>query len=117
MAEKEFPLPVNGARGEVAVWVGDVPLVLAATIGGLSVLSTRLECKSLHDLYLRLSGAEIAATSLAVTALAVRGDAGDAVSKMKLKHIPAIADGIASALKHHFDEVDEGNGEAVKTGE
>ncbi|KAB2762764.1 hypothetical protein F9K98_13305 [Brucella anthropi] len=110
-------LEVNGARGEVLINVGGEEVVIAATIGGLSVLSTRLECKSLHDLYLRLSGAEIAATSLAVTALAVRGDAGKAVSKMKLKHLPAIAEGIAEALKHHFDDDDEGNGEAAKTGE
>lgn len=110
-------LEVNGARGEVLINVGGEEVVIAATIGGLSILSTRLECKSLHDLYLRLSGAEIAATSLAVTALAVRGNAGEAVSKMKLKHLPAIAEGIAEALKHHFDDDDEGNGEAAKTGE
>lgn len=113
MAEKEFPLSVNGARGEVALWVGDVPLVVAAEMEGLSTLSTHLECKSLHDLFVRLSGTEVAATRAALPALAVKGDAKKAVEILKLKHFKAIAEAFSKALSHHFDD-DEGNGEAVK---
>jgi len=110
MAEKEFPLPVNEARGEVALWVGDVPLVIAAEMEGLSVLSSRLECKSLHDLFTRLSATEVSATRSALPALAVKGKAEDALKVLKLK---AIAEAFSKALSHHFDD-DEGNGAAVK---
>nr|WP_313023117.1 hypothetical protein [Brucella intermedia] len=113
MSEKEFPLPVNEARGEVALWVGDVPLVIAAEMEGLSVLSSRLECKSLHDLFTRLSATEVSATRAALPALAVKGKAEDALNVLKLKHFKAIAEAFSKALSHHFDD-DEGNGAAVK---
>lgn len=112
MADKEFPLPVNGARGEVALWVGDVPLVIAATMEGLSTVSTRLDCKSLADLFLRLSGTEIAATRAAIAALTVNGDAKKALEALKIKHFPAIAVAFEEVLSHHFDEDDLGNGKA-----
>lgn len=115
MAYKEFPLPVNGARGEVALWVGDVPLVIAATMEGLSTVSSHLECKSLADLFLRLSGTEVAATRAAIPALIVHGDAGKALERLKLKHFKPIAEAFAKALSHHFDEEeDQGNGKPAK---
>lgn len=42
-AEKPFPLEVNGARGEVGLWVGSVPLVIAAEMGGLLHPGTRAQ--------------------------------------------------------------------------
>lgn len=115
MADKEFPLPVNGARGEVALWVGDVPLVIAATMQGLSTVSTHLECKSLADLFLRLSGTEITATRAALPALTVQGEAAKALEILKLKHFKPIAEAFAKALSHHFDEdEDQGNGKPAK---
>lgn len=105
-------LEVNGARGEVALKVGGVDLVIAATMNGLAAVSTRLECKSLADLFVRLSGVEIAATQAAVELLTVRGDAAKAVSKLKLKDFKACADAFSTALTHHFQD-DEGNGEAA----
>ncbi|PRD42180.1 hypothetical protein C5748_17085 [Phyllobacterium phragmitis] len=111
--EREFPLPVNGARGEVALWVGDVPLVIAAEMEGLSVLSTRLECKSIQDLFTRLSGAEVAATRAAIPSLTVRGEPAKALEKLKLKHFAAIAEAFARALSHHFED-DEGNAGAAE---
>lgn len=109
----EFPLPVNGARGEVPLWVGDVPLVVAAQMEGLSVLSTRLECKSIQDLFTRLTGTEVAATRAALASLMVKGDSAKALEKLKLKHFAAIATAFSAALAHHFED-DEGNGEAVE---
>ncbi len=115
MADKEFPLPVNGARGEVALWVGDVPLVIAATLEGLSTVSSHLDCKSLADLFLRLSNTEVAATRAALPALTVNGDAAKAVESLKLKHFKPIAEAFAKALSHHFDEEeDQGNGKPAK---
>lgn len=111
---KPFPLAVNGARGEVPLWIGDVPLVIAATMGGLSAVSTRLECKSLNDLFQRLSSVEIAATSAAIELLAVKGDRVAAIEKLRLKHFSACSDAFLVALSHHFDDGDEGNGEAVE---
>lgn len=115
MAEKlrEFPLPVNGARGEVALWVADVPLVIAAEMEGLAALSTRLECKSIQDLFTRLTGTEVAATRAALLSLTVEGEAVKALEKLKLKHFPAVAEAFSKALSHHFED-DEGNGEAAE---
>lgn len=117
MAKEEnvFPLAVNEARGETALWVADVPLVLAAEIGRLSAVSTRLQCKSMNDLFLRLSGVEAAATLAAIELLTVKGNALEAITKIKLKHFPACAEAFSAVLSHHFegDEGDAGNAEAV----
>ena len=112
--KKPFPLQVNGARGEVALWIGDVPLVIAATMGGLSAVSTRLECKSFQDLFVRLSGVEAAATLAGIELLTVKGDRLAAIDGLRLKHFPACAAAFSSALAHHFDDGDEGNVEAVE---
>jgi len=110
---KPFPLEVNGARGEVPLWVGGVPLVIAATMGGLAAVSTRLECKSFQDLFIRLSGVEAAATWAAIELLTVKGDRTAALSTLKLKHFSACAAAFSEALSHHFDG-DEGHDEAVE---
>lgn len=112
MADKEFPLPVNGARGEVALWIGSVPLVIAATMEGLSTVSTRLDCKSLSDLFLRLTGTEVAATRAAIPCLTVQGDAAKALEALQLRYFPAIAEALSKALSHHFDDDEMGNGKA-----
>jgi hypothetical protein len=101
--EKPFPLEVNGARGEVPLWVGSVPLTIAATMAGLAAVSTRLECKSLADLFVRLSGVEAAATMAAIELLTIRGDKVAALAELRLKHFRACADAFALALAHHFD--------------
>lgn len=110
--EKPFPLEVNGARGEVSLWVGSVPLVIAAEMGRLAAVSTRLQCKSLNDLFSRLTGVEAAATVAGIELLTVRGDALAAIAALKLKHFPACAAAFGAALAHHFDG-DEGNVEAA----
>lgn len=105
-------LEVNGARGEVALKIGDVDLVIAATMKGLAAVSTRLECKSMADLFQRLSGVEPAATTAAVELLTVKGDGVKAASILKLKHFKDCAEAINAALAHHFED-DEGNGETA----
>jgi hypothetical protein len=112
-SEKPFPLEANGARGEVGLYVGNVPLVIAAEMGGLASVSTRLGCKSMSDLFLRLSGVEAAATVAALDLLTVRGDKAAAIGALKLKHFGAVANAISLALSHHFDEDDLGNDEVV----
>ncbi|AIL99462.1 hypothetical protein [Sinorhizobium meliloti] len=109
---KPFPLEVNGARGEVALWVGDVPLVIAATMSGLAAVSTRLECKSFQELFMRLSGVEAAATLAGLELLTVRGDRLAAINELKLKHFKDCAAAFNTALAHHFDG-GEGNAQAV----
>lgn len=110
---KPFPLEVNEARGEVALWVGDVPLVLAAEMSRLSAVSSRLQCKSLNDLFLRLSDVEAAATIAGIELLTVKGNALEAIQKIKLKHFGACRVAFMAVLAHHFDEEDEGNVEAA----
>lgn len=109
-------LEVNGARGEVALKVGGVDLVIAATMKGLAAVSTRLGCNSLQELFLRLSGTEVAATLAAISLLTVKGDAERALEAIKLKDYPVIAEAFAKALSHHFED-DEGNEKAAKTTE
>lgn len=104
---------VNAARGEVALKIGTVNLVLAATIEGLSAVSTALDCKSLSDLFVRLSGTEVAATRAAIQFLTVDGDKDEALGVLKLKHFSACADAFAKVLAHHF-EGEEGNASAAK---
>lgn len=108
-------LPVNGARGEVALRVGGVDLVIAAEMGRLAAVSTALECKSLSDLFTRLSAVEVAAVTTALPLVTIRGDAASAVKKLKLKDFAACADAFNKALSHHF-QADEGNGEAAENG-
>lgn len=104
---------INGARGEVGLTIGGNDLVIAATMKGLAAVSTRLGCQSLSDLFLRLSGTEVAATMAAISLLTIKGDAGKAVDALTLKDFPACAEAFAKALAHHF-EGDEGNEEAAE---
>lgn len=104
---------VNGARGEVLLSIEGEEVVLAATMGGLAAVSTQLGCKSVHDLFTRLSGAEVAAATAAIPALTIKGDPEKVLAKLKLKHFPMIAEAFAKALAHHFED-DEGNDPAAK---
>lgn len=108
-------LPVNGARGEVALRIGTVDLVIACEIGRLAAVSTALECKSFIDLYQRLLGAEVAATMAAIQHLAVKGDANQALQELRLTDFTACKNAFTAALMHHVGE-DEGKAEAVNEG-
>lgn len=105
-------LPCNEARGEARLFIDNVELILAAEIARLSSLSTALQCKSMNDLFVRLSGAEVTATVAGLQALTIRGDALAAIDKLKLRHFPDCASAFNAVLAHHFDG-DEGNGEAT----
>lgn len=109
-------LECNGARGEVALRVAGVDLVIAAEMGKLAAVSTALECKSLADLFMRLSGVEAAATMAGIRFLTVRGDAEKAVAGLRLKDFTACAEAFAKALAHHFQD-DVGNATAAKADE
>ncbi|MGH0318274.1 hypothetical protein NKY46_18750 [Sinorhizobium meliloti] len=109
---KPFPLEVNGARGEASLKIDDVELVVAATMSGLAKVSTRLECKSFQELFMRLSGVEAAAVLAGIELLTIKGDRLAAIQKLKLKHFKDCAEAFNTALAHHFDG-DEGNAEAV----
>jgi hypothetical protein len=90
-----------------------VDLVIAATMEGLSAVSTRLECKSMASLFDRLANVEIAAVMAGIDLLTVRGDKKAALAALKLGHFPAVAGAFAQALSHHFGD-DEGNAEAAE---
>lgn len=112
MADPVHKYAVNEARGEARLIIDGVELVLAAEMGRLSAVSTRLQCKSLSDLFMRLSGVEAAATLAGIELLTVKGDALEAIAKIKLKHFSACAAAFSMILAHHFDG-DEGNVEAA----
>jgi hypothetical protein len=108
-------LSANGARGEVALRVGTVDLVIAAEMGRLAAVSTALDCKSFGDLYQRLLGVEVAATIAGVQHLAVRGDGTRAALELTLHDFPACAKAFAVALGHHLKDA-EGKAEADDEG-
>lgn len=107
---------VNGARGEVGLSIGGVDIVIAATMQGLAATSTALNCKSMNDLFVRLSQVEIAAAQAGLQHLTVRGDAKAALSALKLKHFPLLSQAFEIALSHHFAD-EAGNDEAKETSE
>lgn len=96
-------LPVNGARGEVGITIGDTEIVIAATMEGLANVSTELKCKSLLDLYERLGQVEVAATIAGIRHLTVRGNKEAALAKLKIRHFTSLAEAFNSALAHHHD--------------
>lgn len=111
--EKPFPLMVNEARGEIPLWVAGVPLVLAAETGRLAAVSSRLGCKSLNDLFVRLSDVEASATVAGIEILTVKGEWLEAIKKIKLKHFGACRTAFLAVLAHHFDGEEPGNEEAA----
>lgn len=113
-------LLVNGERGEVALSIAGVDLVIAAEIKRLAAVSTALECKSFTDLYSRLMSVEAAAVLAGIKFLTVRGDADAALQALKLKHFPAVKLAFTAALSHHLegdddDPKDDAAAEAAQT--
>jgi len=106
-------LEVNGARGEVALTVGGVDLVIAATMKGLAALSTALGCKTFNDLFERLSLGEINAAMNAVRLLAVKGDGAKAADAMELSDMPGALAAFNKAIGHHLGDKSK-NDEAAK---
>ena len=64
-------LPHNAQRGEVPLQVAGVDLVIAAEMGRLAAVSSRLGCQSFPDLYSRLANVELNAVFAGVELLAV----------------------------------------------
>lgn len=106
-------LPVNGARGEVALRIGSVDLVIAAEMEKLSALSTVMGFPPLAEFQRRIASLEISTCVAAVRHLTVRGDADAAIASLRLSDFPACAKAFATALNHHF-EGREGKGKAAK---
>lgn len=67
---------INPVRGEAKAQVGDVEIVLAATMEGLAQVSAELGCQSFPDLYARLAGTELAATRAGIRAFTTAGSRG-----------------------------------------
>jgi hypothetical protein len=106
-------LAYNAERGEVPLTVGGVELVIAAEMGRLAALSTRLACQGFMELYLKLAKAEINAVVAAVELLSIKGDVGKAIKEMTLADLPACTEAFMKTFTHHADKV-SGNAEAVK---
>lgn len=109
-------LPCNGERGEVPLTVGGVDLVIAAEMGRLAALSTRLGCNTFVEMYSKLAGAEVNAVMAGVELLAVRGNVAKALKEMQLSDLPKSVDAFMAAFAHHAEKV-PGNGLAAKENE
>lgn len=114
VAPPAYKLAVNEARGEVRLVVKDVELVIAAEMGRLSAVSSRLQCKSFNDLFQRLTAGEVAAVIAGIELLTTQGDAIAAINKLRIPHLQACSNAFSEALAHHF-EADSGNVVAAKT--
>lgn len=106
-------LPVNGARGEVALRVGGVDLVIAAEMGRLAALSTAMGHPTLAEFQRRLVGLEVSTAILAVRHLTVMGDAEAAIKEMRMSDFDVCSSAFVAALNHHFDGA-EGKDDAVQ---
>lgn len=111
-------LPVNEARGEVAVAVGGVELVVAAEMEHLAHLSGALNCQSLAELQRRVFMAELRAMYGVLDTCVVRGDAKAARAKMGYRDALDLAEAMQRAFLHHVppEEADPpGNGDGAGT--
>ena len=109
-----MPLAHNSERGEVPLAVGGVDLVVAAEMGRMATLSTRLQCQSFAELYLKLVQGELAAIMAGVEVLTIRGDFGKALKAMSLADVKPCREAFAQAMLFHSkDDEPSGNGEAA----
>lgn len=104
----------NSERGEIPLTVGGVEIVIAATMGGLATVSSRLNCQSFADLYTKLANVEINAVIVGIEALCVRGDVGAALKALSLADLPACKVAFTAAMMHHATKIDAGKAEAAK---
>ncbi|WP_246252043.1 hypothetical protein [Ancylobacter pratisalsi] len=102
----------NSEKGEVPLEIGGVELVIAATMGGLAQVSSKLGCQSFGELYMKLANVEINALLAGVECLTVRGDVGKAMKALTLRDLPACKTAFLAAMMLHAD-TPEGNAEAA----
>lgn len=70
-------MAANPVRGEVKVKVGDVEIVMVATMENLARFSEVIRCGSLSELYQRLTGTELATALAAIRQFTVSGTGAD----------------------------------------
>lgn len=103
----------NSQRGEVPLQVAGVDLVIAAEMGRLAAVSSRLKCQSFPELYLLLSNVELNAVLAGVELLTVRGDIGKAMAGISPRDVKPCQDAFIKALLFHTEGQQEGNGQAA----
>ncbi len=110
-------LAYNSERGEVPLTIGSVDLVIAAEMGRLAALSTRLGAKSFMDMYTPLANAEINAVLAGVELLTIKGDVGKALKEITLSDLSKCVKAFGKVFTHHADQTknDEPASETTKT--
>lgn len=103
----------NGERGEKPLSISGVEIVIAAEMGRLAALSSRLGSNSFIEMYSKLAGAEVNAVMAAVELLAVKGDVPKALKAMQLSDLPKCVDAIMAVFAHHAEKV-PGNEQPAK---
>lgn len=98
-------LAYNSERGEVPLTIGSVDLVIAAEMGRLAALSTRLGAKSFMDMYTPLANAEINAVLAGVELLTIKGDVGRALKEITLSDLHKCVKAFIEAFTHHADQL------------
>ena len=102
----------NPLRGEAAVTIGDVPLVIAVEFGGLTRLSKAIGAQSMEEIYRRLLGFEPFAVACALHCLVVHPEGAAkamalgarAAEKLSAADEEAWRDAIEEALAGHIDK-------------
>lgn len=121
-----MPMEVNAVRGEVAAKVGNVSIVMAATMEDVAKLSNALGNPTFVELARRLIGVEVVAVMAALRLFTVRGEAdgesldrrkaGEAAAKAyRLADNEALAEAFAKVLEPLLKPVGDG-GDTSKNG-
>jgi K+-transporting ATPase A subunit len=101
-------LPANEARGEIAVTVDGVDLVVAAEMERLAMLSSQIGCQSWTDMVSRISGAELSAIYAVLEICVVRGNVKAARKALTPRGAFALGGALTVAMTHWFDKDGEG---------
>lgn len=125
-------LPANSARGEVAVRIGRLDVVLAATMEAISQVSSATGYPPLAELCRRMTSGEPATCRAALRAFVIAGEdesgsrlkrdraAAAAVAAFRLADAGSLAEALAATLAPLFSETpgegesDQGNGSSVQ---
>ena len=94
----------NPERGEVAVTVGGVDLILCAEMQAIARLSKAMDARSLSDFYQRLLGGEPFAMRAVLATLVVDGDADAAIEGFGLDDIDPLRQATERAILAHIGE-------------
>ncbi len=102
-------MAANKAKGEIAVTIGGVDLVLAVTPDGLARFDATMAAGTFHEIYRLLSGGGPVAVREALKCFVVDGDGENAWNNLKPHEFMVFGNAMLEALTAHMPKDDPGN--------